>query len=323
MALGDQEKKKTLEMKYRTLGGTGLEVSILSYGASSLGGHFRTITEDESVRAVQAAVSNGINLIDVSPYYGNLGAEKLLGKAFKTIPRENFYLATKVGRYWKGEEKAWDYSPQRVISSVDESLERMGVDHIDIIQVHDVEFSDKQQVINETLPALHSLKESGKVRFVGITGLPLDDVNEIISKVDEGLVETILSFCHYSLNDDSLADHLDFYKSREIGVINAAPISMGLLSERGVPDWHPATPDVIELCGKAAAFCKIQGERIEKLAVQFSVANPQITTTLFSSANPDNVIRNIEWAMEPMNEDLLKEVLQILEPINRKSWDNS
>ncbi|MFC2099085.1 aldo/keto reductase [Bacteroidota bacterium] len=310
-------------MKYRKLGKTGLDVSILSYGASSLGGHFRSIREDESIRSVHTAIENGINLIDVSPYYGNLGAEKLLGKAFKDIPRDSFYLATKAGRYWNGEEKAWDYSPERVTKSVDESLERMGIDYIDIIQVHDVEFSDKEQIINETLPALHSVKQSGKVRHVGITGLPLEDLNYIIDRVDTGMVESILSFCHYSLNDDSLVDHLDFYEEKQVAVINAAPISMGLLSERGVPEWHPATPDVIEVCAKAAEYCKNRGEKIEKLAVQFSVNNPRISTTLVSSANPDNVFKNIKWTEEPINEELLEQVLAILKPVNRKTWENS
>ena len=76
------------------------------------------------------------------------------------------------------------------------------------------------------------------------------------------MVETILSFCHYSLNDDSLTDHLDNFESNRIGVINAAPFSMGLLSERGVPDWHPAEPGVIEVCGWAVEHCKSKGERI-------------------------------------------------------------
>ncbi len=310
-------------MLYRKLGKTGLEVSILSYGASSLGGHFRSIREDESIKSVHTAVENGINFIDVSPYYGNTGAEKLLGKAFKGLSRESFYLATKAGRYGEGEGKSYDYSSERVIQSVDESLERMGVDYIDIIQVHDVEFSDKEQIINETLPALHSVKQSGKVRHVGITGLPLEDLKYIIERVEPGMVETILSFCHYCLNDDSLADYLDFLEENDIGVINAAPLSMGLLSTRGVPDWHPATPDVVETCAKAADFCKSKGEQIEKLAVQFSVANPYISTTLVSSANPDNVLKNIRWTEEPINDELLIEVLDILKPIQRISWENS
>lgn len=247
----------------------------------------------------------------------------MLGKALKNIPRNQYYLSTKVGRYWTNDEKSWDYSAGRVIRSVDESLERLNMEYIDIIQVHDVEFSDKQQIITETLPALHSVKETGKVRHVGITGLSMEDLKYIIDRTDPGMVETILTFCHYSLNDDSLVDYLDYFEGKQVGIINAAPISMGLLSERGVPEWHPATPDIVEACAKAARHCKSKGERIEQLAVKYSVGNPRVTTTLVSSANPDNILRNILWVEESINEELLKEVLEILKPIHRKTWENS
>jgi aryl-alcohol dehydrogenase-like predicted oxidoreductase len=310
-------------MEKRKLGNTGLEVSILSYGASSLGGHFRTVRQEECIRSVHAALDHGINFIDVSPYYGNLGAERLLGLAFRGIRRDGFILATKVGRYWNGEVKSWDYSAGRVIQSVDESLRRMDVDYIDLIQVHDVEFSDRDLVISETLPALHSLKKSGKVRHVGITGLPLEDLSYITRNAEPGMVETILSFCHYSLNDDALADHLGFYDDHGVGVINAAPISMGLLSSRGVPDWHPAAKEIVEICARAADHCRQKGEAIEKLAIQFSTGHPGIATTLVSSANPDNVVKNIRWVEDPINRELLEEVLDILKPVHRKTWKNS
>lgn len=310
-------------MEYRFLGNTGIEVSCLSYGASSLGGVFHSIKESEGIKTVHVAIENGINLIDVSPYYGDLKAEIVLGKALKDVSRDRYYLSTKVGRYFQKGEKSWDYSAERVIKSVDESLQRLNTDYIDFIHCHDVEFSDKQQIIEETLPALHNLKKGGKVRHVGITGLPLENFRYIIDRVDEGMVETILTFCHYSLNDDALVDYLDYFEEHNVGIINAAPLSMGLLTERGVPDWHPAEEEVVMACKKAVDHCLANHQKIEQLAVKFSVSNPRIPTTLVSTSNPRNILRNIQWANSSLDNKLLHEVLEILKPIQRMTWENS
>lgn len=310
-------------MEYRILGNTGLEVSTLSFGASSLGGVFHSIRESDGIKAVHIAIDRGINLIDVSPYYGDLKAEKVLGKALKEIPRDKYLLSTKVGRYWENGVKTWDYSGNKVLQSVDDSLMRLNVDHIDFIHCHDVEFSNKRQIIEETLPALHSLKKSGKVRHVGITGLPLENFKYIIDRVDSGMVETIITFCHYSLNDDALLDYLDYLYQHKVGIINAAPLSMGLLTEKGVPGWHPADREIVLTCQKAMEYCRSHNKKIEQLAVKYSVSHPGIPTTLVSTSNPQNIINNIKWAEGPLDQELLQAVLMILRPIHRKTWTNS
>ncbi len=310
-------------MEYRELGKTGMKVSALSFGASSLGGVFHSFKENEGIKAVFTAIENGINFIDVSPYYGHLKAEIVLGKALKEIDRAKYYLSTKVGRYGKDGENFWDYSAGKSIESVYESLDRLNVDYIDLINVHDIEFSDLDLVCNETLPALVELKEKGIVRHVGITNLTLRHFQYVINHVPAGTVESILSFCHYSLNDDALVDYLDFFEKNNVGVINASPFSMGLLTERGAPSWHPAPEPLKALCRKAVDHCKSKGENIEKLAIQFSVSNPRIATTLFSTTRPSSVLQNIKWADEPLNEELVKEVQKILEPRFRDTWLNS
>ena len=98
---------------------------------------------------------------------------------------------------------------------------------------------------------------------------------------------------------------------------------MGLLSERGVPDWHPAPKPLVEACAKAAQHCKSKNYPIEKLAIQYSVSNPRVTSTLFSSANPDNVKRNIDWAEEPINKELVLEVQDIIGEQKCVSWKNT
>lgn len=227
-------------MEYRKIGRTGMKVSALSFGASSLGSVFRETKESEAVAAVHTAVEGGMNFIDVSPYYGHYKAETVLGKALREIQRDKYYLSTKVGRYGQDGVNTWDYSARRATESVYESMERLGVDHIDLINVHDIEFADLHQVVDETLPALVALREKGVVGHVGITDLQLENLQWVIDHVAPGTVESILNFCHFTLNDDKLLDYLDYFEQRGIGVINASPLSMGLLSRRGVPAWHPA-----------------------------------------------------------------------------------
>ena len=306
-------------MVYNELGKTGMRVSNLGFGASSLGGVFHDIRESEGIKAVHVAVESGINFIDVSPYYGHYKAETVLGKALKEIPRDKYYLSTKVGRYGKDGVNTWDYSAERVTDSVYESMERLNIDYIDLINVHDVEFADLNQVVNETLPALVKLREKGIVGHVGITDLQPENLKWVIEHVPAGTVESVLNFCHYSLNDEMLLDYLDFFEANNVGVINASPFSMGLLSQRGAPDWHPAPEPLKEACKRAADYCNTQGCPIEKLAVQYSTSNPRIATTLFSSANPANVLKNIEY----VNEELVKAVQEIIGDQMRVRWANT
>lgn len=310
------------------IGKTGMKVSPLSFGASSLGGVFRNINESDAIQAVHTAVENGMNFIDVSPYYGHYKAETVLGKALREIPREKYYLSTKVGRYGKDGVNTWDYSAKRVTDSVYESMERLCIDHIDLINVHDIEFQAAlpgglQKVCDETLPALVALRDKGVVSHVGITDLQLENLKWVIENVPAGTVESVLNFCHYCLNDDKLADYFDFFEANNIGIINASPLSMGLLSQRGVPEWHPAPKALVEACQRAVAHCTAKGTPIEKLAIQYSVSNPRIATTLFSSANPENVKRNLDWSKEPIDWQLVEEVKEIIGDQQRVSWANS
>ena len=281
-----------------------------------MGGVFRNIREQEGIRAVHTALDMGINFLDVSPYYGLTKAETVLGKALQGISREKYILATKFGRYGDALED-FDFSASRAAASIDESLQRLGVEYLDIIQCHDIEFGSLDQIINETIPALRKIQEKGKVRFVGITGLPLKIFPTVLDQV---AVDTILSYCHYSLNDTSLEGLIPYLQAKRVGIINASPLSMGLLSQRGTPPWHPAPDEIKRVCAQAADYCAKKGEYIEKLAIQFSVRRPDIATTLVGTANPENIKKNIQWIEEPINTEFLQEVLDILNPIHNKTW---
>ena len=310
-------------MEYRELGKTGLRVSALGFGASSLGGVFHALREEDGIRAVFAAIEGGINFIDVSPYYGYYKAEQVLGKALRQIPRDKFILSTKVGRYGQDGVNHWDYSAKRARESVYESMERLGVDRIDLINVHDIEFADLRQVCEETLPALVALREEGVVGHVGITDLQLENLRYVVEHVPAGTVESVLSFCHYCLCDDKLCDFLDFFGERGIGVINASPLSMGLLSGRGAPDWHPAPAPLHEACRRAAEHCAAAGYPIERLAMEYAVGEPRIASTLFSTTRAENVRTNLGYAAGAPDGTLLREVREIIGGAFRLSWKNT
>lgn len=301
-------------MKYRTLGNTGLEVSALSYGASPLGSVFGKIDESDGIRTVHQAIALGINFIDVSPYYGLTKAESVLGKALQEIPRDKYILSTKAGRYG---ENDFDFSSERIKKSVDESLKRLKIDYIDILHLHDIEFASLDQIIYESIPTLIELKKTGKIRFYGISGLPL----KIFKKVSEETpLDTILSYCHFSLHNTNLLNIEKTLTDIGIGIINASPLSMGLLSKKGPPKWHPASDRIKNVCREAAQFCQEKGVDIEKLAIQFAVSNDRIPTTLVGTANPNHIEKNIEWINEPIDMELLDQVRKILEPINGEIW---
>ena len=301
-------------MEYRILGKTGLEISALSFGASSLGGVFKPVDESVAIRTVHIALELGINFIDVSPFYGYTKAEEVLGKALKGVPRDRYYLATKVGRYGDAE---FDFSAKRCMQSIDESLRRLGVDYVDIIQSHDNEYGDLNQVINETIPALRQIQKQGKARFVGVTGYPLRIFSIILSRTE---VDTILSYNHYALNDTTLISLLPCLRQKGIGVINASPVSQGLLTNHELPAWHPAPEDVRKACAEAATYCRAHGTDIAKLAMQFSVGDPEIHTTLVGTANPGNMEKNVKWIAEPMDKVLLGNVQAILASIKDRGW---
>jgi L-galactose dehydrogenase len=299
-------------MHYRQLGRTGLNVSALSFGASPLGGAFRAVDESEGIRTVHIALDLGINFFDTSPFYGVTKSETVLGKALRGIARDRYFLGTKVGQYGEGD---FDFSAARVVRSLDESCARLGVDYVDVLQCHDIEFADLSQIVNETLPALVKLRSAGRIGHIGITGLPLKIFRSVIDRVPAGTIDVVLSFCHYELNDSTLESLLPYFKERGIGVINAAPTGMGLLAGRAAPSWHPAPPAIVEGCRRATEFCRARGVDIVKLAVQFALNHPGISTTLIGTGSPENIRKNAAYAEEPVDYELMAEVLRILRPI--------
>ena len=298
-------------MKRRLLGRTGLEVPILAFGASSLGAEFRRVTVEEALASVRVALDLGMNLIDTSPFYGRGMSEVLLGIALKDVPRDSYTLCTKLGRYDLGH---FDFSAKRVAESVDVSLHRLGTDHLDIILCHDIEFVPMQQLVDETIPALQRIRHAGKVRFIGFSGYPQKIFRFVC---DQANVDCVLNYNQYTLqNTRFAAETVPWLVERGIGVMSAGPFSARLLTDAPLPAWLKEPESVKAAAREAAALCRARGTPIAKLALQFSLENPLIATTIAGSANPANIRDWATWAAEPIDRELLAEVQAIFAPVH-------
>ena len=297
-------------MENRRLGNTDLDLTLLSLGTSPLGAVFGSINIGEALRSVHVAIDTGINFIDTSPYYGHGMSEILLGQVLPEIPRDKYFLGTKLGRY---AQQHFDFSTRRVVESIDVSLERMKVDYLDIVLCHDLEFVELSQIVEETIPAIRQQIKNGKVRYVGVSGYPMKIFKYILERAD---VDVVLTYNHYTLQNDMALELVPICKTKGVGLMNAAPFSARLLTNVELPVWHKASPQVREVTKKAAEHCTKSGSDIAKIALQFSIANPEFTTCITGSANPNRVAQWVSWAAETIDEQLLGEVREILKPIH-------
>jgi len=302
------------EMEYRRLGRTDLQLSVIGFGAAPLGGEYGTIDMAEAERAVHKAIDEGITFFDTAPYYGRTASEERLGKMLNGR-RHQVVLATKIGRYDKA---SFDFSAARVRSSVDESLQRLKTDHIDLITTHDIEFGDREQVINETLPTLREIQKQGKVRYVGISGLPLRILADVAVR---GAVDNVLSYCHYNL----LLRDLDTYltpvvKQHGIGLISASPLHMGVLTAQGAPPWHPA-PESVKAAGqKVVELLEQNGIYPAIAALRFALNHPYVSSTLVGMLTTLEVETNLKALDFRLSDSLLKEIDQLVAPVKDLTW---
>jgi L-galactose dehydrogenase len=301
-------------MIYKRLGKTDLKVSIIGFGASPLGGEFGRIDPEEGRRAVNYAIDQGINYFDVAPYYGRTLAEKRLGE-FLEGKRDKIILTSKACRY---DITDFDYSAKRIVRSIDQSLKRLRTDYVDLYQIHDVEYGKREQVIGEAIPAMFKLKEQGKIRFIGITGYPLTPLKEIAETVD---IDTVLTYCRYNLMDTTMDDILTpAVRQKGIGLINASPLHMRVLTEKGAPYWHPAPEKVFKVAAEVAKLCRQHGTTISDLAMQFVLAHKDVSITLVGTSKVRHVEANIKIIGTEPDPDLLAQVLEMIRPVANIYW---
>ena len=297
-------------MEHRKLGKTDLSLPVVGFGASSLGQEFRPVKIEEALDSVRTALDLGMDFIDTSPFYGRGMSEVLLGVALREVPRDCYTLCTKLGRY---DLAHFDFSAKRVAESVEVSLHRLGVDYLDILLCHDVEFVPMQQIVDETLPAMQKVRDQGKARYLGFSGYPQKIFRFVIERME---VDCVLNYNQYTLQNTRFAEEtVPWLKERGVGAMNAGPFSARLLTNAPLPVWLKEPEEVKSAARRAAAICAERGVDIAQLALQFSIAHPDLSTTIAGSANPENIAKWARWAIAPMDDELLEEVRAVFAPV--------
>lgn len=259
----DQVKR----MEYSQLGKTHMIVSKISIGGATLcNSYYGELDFDEARKTVHEAFKRGVNYIDTAPHYGEGESETNVGRIIKDIPRQAYYLATKTCRYNSSGPGQFDFTYEGTMKSIDESLKRLGVEYIDLYQLHDVEFADNiDEVINGAYRACLELKKQGIIKAIGINAYPLSVLKEGLIKSD-GKLDTVLTYARFTLADDSLVDYLPFFEEQKVGIIAASAHGCGMLTNRATPAWHKGNDKLKAIVEKAANICRTNNIELGKLA---------------------------------------------------------
>lgn len=304
-------------------------IGVVGMGSSQFGHAYGSPDETKAIAAIKKAFDYGVNFFDVAPFYGAGDAERLLGRGLQQLPREEIFVCSKVGKYKPGESE--DFSAERVKRSVHESLERLQLKYLDLVHCHDIESAvDMKQIITETIPALQELKKEGLIRHIGITGLPLDIYTYILDRVPVGTIDCILSYCHNNLADNTLTSLLDYFHEKKIVVVSASFSSMGLLTQKDPPSWHPAAPEVKAAAVRSKKLCADNGTDLARIAIKHFVETPGVDIHLFGMATPDEVDEDIRIVKEVLGmvtnekaeaeKKVAAQVKEIFAPVLDKTW---
>ncbi|WP_225735830.1 aldo/keto reductase [Gulosibacter chungangensis] len=276
----------------------------MAFGTAPLGGVFGDVDEHEVTKVLDEAFDSGINLLDTSPYYGL--AEERLGRWLTPHKRERITIATKAGRYGVDD---FDFSPERIRQSLEQSLRLLNTDYVDILHLHDIEFSNLDWIFEDSLSMLHTLRDEGKCRFIGMTGYPIHTMRRVIEQTD---VDAILTYAKDTLLDDSLSTLLaPIAAERQVGLMNAAAVSLGLLTPGGtqLPFDHPAPTAVRHAAARMIEIAQAAGENIAFIANQYAIQRTKAATTVVGTAKINHLRQAIQAASTPINEPLLEQLL--------------
>jgi aryl-alcohol dehydrogenase-like predicted oxidoreductase len=307
-------------MKRNRLGRTGVWVTELGFGGASIGNLHQPVDDVQARGAVRAAWDGGVRYFDTAPHYGLGLSERRLGAALRDRPREQYVVSTKVGRLLvhntapTGSDLAAggfavpddlvrqrDYSRDGVLRSLEASLERLRLDRVDIVYVHDAE-NHLDQALREAVPVLVELREQG---VVGAIGAGMNFVAPLLRFVTEADVDAVMLAGRWTLADRTGAPLLAACMERGVSLIAAAPLNSGLLTQPYPPDdahfdYEPAPPDVLGFARRLAAACDEAGTTLPHAAMQFPLQHPAVSSVVVGIRTQDHANSNRDWIMEPV-----------------------
>jgi len=302
------------------LGRRGPTVSSVGLGASALGGSFGPVRERDALATVAAALEAGITLFDTAPAYGATHSERRLGAALRGVPRDAFVLSTKAGKSTDPDGRdRFDYGEAALRASVAASAERLGVDVLDVVHLHDFDLSPAhlEAALDTGFPTLHALKREGRIGAVGAGIYRVDVWKRVLVEVE---LDVAVIHNHHTLCDVRAYELLPLAEERGVGVVNAAPFASGLLTGAAPPAWHPAPRAARRLFAAAARRAAEGGGSLPALALAFAASEPRLPVTLFSCADPATLRRNLGWLAEPVDRRRVAEVQRLLEPVMNRQW---
>ncbi len=299
----------------------------------------------EWIEAIRYAIEQcGITLLDTAPWYGHGTSEMVVGWALeeilsstgsnRTISRGDLCINTKIGRYEADPKYQFDFSRRKTLESAKKSLERLSCGYIDVLQLHDPEFSPSLNILlEETIPALLECRSNGWCKALGLTGYPLEVQYQILqaslekfgAEDSKQIWDQALTYGHFNLHDSSLI-HRRVNSSSEsfcdvvcqqnkMGMLAAAPLSMGLLTHNPPPEWHPANGSELgKACKTAAKICSELGVDIATLALLFSMSHPNLPCAILGMKSVEEVrtavslanrFKSVDWALPGLTQDLV------------------
>ncbi|WP_375432691.1 aldo/keto reductase [uncultured Friedmanniella sp.] len=301
-------------MQYARLGSTDLTVSQLAFGTAPLGGLFGRVEESDAIALVHEALDLGITFLDTSPFYGS--AEERLGSAL-VGRRDEVVLATKAGRYGPSD---FDFTPARLRRSVEQSLRLLKTDHLDILQLHDIEFVPLGPVFEDAHAELVAIRDEGLCRYIGMTGYPLATMTRAMR---EAGLDVLLTYAHATLLDDSLQRELAPVAAEQgVGLINAAAVALGLLTPHGTSMGadHPAGEPVRQAARAMADLAAQRDVDLAFVANQYSVQRSGCATTLIGTGRSQHLRSAVDAAETPLDDELVDTLVALRPAPAERVW---
>ncbi|MFU8887951.1 MAG: aldo/keto reductase [Trueperaceae bacterium] len=303
------------------LGRRGPVVSRLAVGTSPFGGVFGRFDPSAAVGAAHAALEAGVNYFDTAPAYGATRSERVLGEALAGVPRAAYVVSTKAGKATEASGRdRLAYDERSIRASIDASCERLGVEVLDIVYLHDFDLDDGAHLpaaLDTGFGTLHALKGEGRIRAVGAGIYRMDVWKRVLREVE---LDVALVHNHHTLIDVRAHELLPLAEARGVGVVNGAPFASGLLTGAPAPAWHPAPASARRRIDRARAIAEAAGVPLARLALAFAASEPRLPVTLAGATDADEVRRNLAWSSEAPDLELVARVQEVLEPLMNRQW---